>query len=94
MYVTTAILLFIIIKIALSIIISLLGIVAKLPILKQFNEAGGLIYGLLRGIIIALILITISVSYANINPDSKFSEAIENSYLSKIIYEKISDYTK
>ncbi len=45
-----SIILFIVSKIILSIIISLMDFVANLPILKQFNEIGGIIYGIVRGL--------------------------------------------
>ena len=41
-YIATALILFIVTKIVLSIVISLANAVASLPILKQFNEIGGL----------------------------------------------------
>ena len=38
---------------------ALIGFIAELPILKQFNEVGGLAYGLLRGCFIVVICILI-----------------------------------
>ena len=46
------ILLYILIRIALRFVTALANLVAKLPILKQFNKAGGAIYGALRGIVL------------------------------------------
>lgn len=86
----TAIVLFIIIKIILSIIISLLDCVANLPLLKQFNEIGGIIYGLVRGIIIIAILVILMSTFARINPSSKVSNNIQNSYITKFLYKNFN----
>ena len=88
-YALTGILLFIAVKIILSIIISLLDFVAKLPILKQFNEAGGIAYGLIRGIVIIFICILVVGMIVKINPENKLAEGIENSYITKMPYKNI-----
>ena len=87
--VVIAIIIFIASKILVSLVISLLDIVAKLPILKQFNEIGGIIYGILRGIIIIVILIAILGVLAKVNPTMNINEKIENTHITKIVYNKI-----
>lgn len=84
-----AIILFVVVKILLSIVISLLDFVAKLPILKQFNEIGGIIYGLLRGILIVCICVLIMGAVTKINPESDLNNKIENSNITKFIYKNI-----
>ena len=91
-YGLTAIILFIFIKILLSVVFSLLGVVAKLPILKQFNEVGGLIYGIVRGLLILIILIVLIEAYIKMNPESTISSVIDESYLTKMVVEKIESY--
>lgn len=88
-YAVTLIVIFIAIKIALSIIISLMDFIANLPILKQFNEVGGIIYGLIRGVLIVCICILLMGIFTKINPQNTLNENIENSYLTKIIYRNI-----
>lgn len=88
-YAVTAIVLFIVVKIILSIIISLMDFVANLPILKQFNEIGGIIYGIVRGLLIVCICILLIGVYAKINPENDLNNAIQNSHLTKIIYKNI-----
>lgn len=88
-YYLTAIVLFVVVKIVLSIVISLIDFVAKLPILKQFNEIGGLAYGIIRGGLIALILVFALNSFAKINPQTKLNQKIQETYITKTIYEKI-----
>lgn len=88
-YAITAIVLFIVVKIILGIIISLMDFVANLPILKEFNEIGGIIYGIVRGLLIVCICILLMGVYSKINPESTLNSKIQNSHLTKIIYENI-----
>ena len=88
-YAITAIVLFIVVKIILSIIISLMDFVANLPILKQFNEVGGIIYGMVRGVLIVSACVLVMGIVTKMNPESTISNQIENSYLTKEIYKNI-----
>lgn len=88
-YVVTALVLFIFVKIVLSIVISLIDFVAKLPILKQFNEIGGIIYGIVRGALIVCVCVLLIGVYTNINPQNTLNDKIQSSILTKIIYENI-----
>lgn len=88
-YVITALVLFVVVKIILSIVISLTDFVAKMPILKQFNEIGGIIYGIIRGSLIVCVCILLIGIYAKINPESTLNSNVQNSYLTKMIYENI-----
>lgn len=88
-YLIIGVLLFIFIKIILNVLVSFIDIVAKLPILKQFNEIGGIAYGLIRGGLIICIFIIIIGITAKINPKNKINQYINDSYLTKIIYNTI-----
>ncbi len=52
------ILIYIIVKIILKILTILIDIVSKLPIIRQFNEIGGFLYGIVEGIVIVLLIMT------------------------------------
>ncbi len=88
-YAITGIVLFIVVKLVLSIVISLMDFVANLPILKQFNEVGGIIYGLIRGVLIVGICVLLMGVITKLNPESSLNEKIDNSYITKIIYNNI-----
>lgn len=88
-YVATALILFIVSKIVLSIVISLANAVASLPILKQFNEIGGLLYGLVRGAIISFVLILVIGTIAKLNPNGSLSKNVESTYLLKEVYDNV-----
>ena len=88
-YAVTAVVLFIFVKIILSIVISLMDFVASLPLLKQFNEVGGIVYGLVRGVLIVGICILLMGAYTKINPESGLNSKIQSTYITKMIYENI-----
>lgn len=85
----TAVVLFLAVKIILSIVISLMDFVANLPLLKQFNEIGGIVYGLVRGVLIVCICVILMGVYSKINPESSLNKEIQNTYITKMIYNKI-----
>lgn len=81
------IILLVAIKIVLRFITALADSIAKLPIINQINKAGGLVYGLLRGILIiyvALLILTIS---GQINPNNTVNQSVDQSYLGKTMYQ-------
>lgn len=81
-----AILLFIVIRIILIFVKLFTNIVEKLPIIKQFNKVGGIIYGALEGILIILVVLAIISVISSIANMSTTIEAINNSYIGSILY--------
>lgn len=88
-YALTAIILFVVVKIALSIVISLMDFVASLPLLKQFNEVGGIVYGIIRGAVIVCICVLLIGAFIKVKPQSSLSNSIQDSLLTKVIYKSI-----
>lgn len=88
-YVASAIIIFIVSKIVLSIIITLANAVASLPILKQFNEIGGLLYGIIRGAVISFIIILIIGTVAKMTPNGTVSKDVESTILVKEVYNNV-----
>ena len=82
----TAIALFILVRVAIILLRFLTDTISKLPIIKQFNEAGGIIYGLLKSIIIILITLTIIFIITSIKGSSVVSDSIDDSYITKYLY--------
>ena len=81
------IILYILIRIALKFITALANLVAKLPIIKQVNKLGGIIYGLARGIIIVYVVLLIISFVGTINPQNEMHKQIEGTVLTKAMYE-------
>ncbi len=64
----------------------ILDAVSELPIVKQFNEMGGIIYGILRGTLIILILLAISSVILPMINQTEIQEAIQNSIITGFLY--------
>lgn len=80
------IILFLLVKIGLRFITALANIITKLPILKQFNKAGGILYGLLRGLIIIYVALAIIWIIGQINSENKLHKDINASYIGRLMY--------
>ncbi len=80
------IVLFVGVKVALRFVSAFANAVAKLPIIDQINKAGGLVYGLLRGVLIVYVILLIVNIPAQINPNNVVNENIQQSYLGKSMY--------
>lgn len=84
-YVVTMLILFVISRICFLLIGSLANDISKLPIIKQFNKIGGILYGLFRGMIIIYAILMIINLIIMLNPKGYLNEAISQSYLAKAI---------
>ena len=75
------------IRIALRFVNSLANLITKLPIINQVDKMGGVIYGLLRGLLIVYIVLLLVSVVGKINPENSLYQNIENSSLGKTMYE-------
>lgn len=82
----TCIILFILTRIVLVILKFLTETLANIPIVKQCNEIGGLVYGIIKGLIIIYLLLTIIFLVISINGNGLIANAIEESYITKFLY--------
>ncbi len=78
-------LIFIIVKIVLKFVTALADLIAKLPILKQFNKLGGTLYGIIEGLFIVFLGFAI-ISLIAPMLDSSVLDAINSSALGSICY--------
>lgn len=81
------IILYLIIRIILKVITLVANLVAEIPILKQFNKAGGIIYGLIRGLLIIYVALLLIGFVNQINPENAISENIDKTFVTKAMYE-------
>lgn len=77
---------FIGIRIALIFVTKIANLVAKLPIINQFNKIGGILYGLIRGLLITYVILLIINFAGLINPTNMLHKNINESYLGKTMY--------
>ena len=85
--VAVIIILYFAIKIALHFVTAIANIVAKIPIIKQFNKIGGVIYGLLRGLLLIYVILLIISFVGEINPENQLHKQINQSLLTKEMYQ-------
>ena len=81
------IVLFIAVRVALKFITAIADAIAKLPIIDQINKTSGMVYGIIRGILIVYIALLILGIPGKINPNNKWNESIDQSLLGKMMYE-------
>ena len=84
-YVGTMIGLFILLRICLMLINTLANAISKLPFLNQVNKVGGIIYGIVRGVIITYLALLIISLISVVNPQNSIIQMIDNTYLAKMM---------
>lgn len=77
---------FIISKLILIFINVFADLIGKLPIIKQFNKAGGTIYGVIQGILIVYIVFAIISLIAPMLNNTDFLKQINNSLIGNMVY--------
>ncbi len=82
-----AIVLFLVVRIGLILLKFVAEAIAKLPIIKQFNKAGGFIYGVIRGMLIIYIFLAILFFIMSINNSGMIANMINSSIISRLLYE-------
>lgn len=81
-----ALALFIITKIILIIFRALSKILAELPIIKQFDKTGGIIYGLIEGLLVVYLILAIISLCSSMIEGSEIISNINNSILGGFLY--------
>lgn len=78
---------FIIARLVLILLTFIADLITDLPILKQFNKAGGIIYGIIKSLLVIYAILAILFFIIYISGNTTISEAISNSYITKIFYD-------
>ena len=81
----TWIMLFIIARIALIVLKFITALIAKLPVIKQFDKLGGIIYGLLEGLVITYLALAL-ISFITPMTKGNLSSDINKSYIGSSMY--------
>ena len=84
---TVILVLYIVIRIALKFVTAIANLVSKLPILNQLNQLGGIIYGILRGVLIVYVILLLVNLSGEIEPQNQVYTAVEESYIGKMMNE-------
>ena len=86
-YGLTIIILFVILRIVLVFITALANWIAKIPILKQINKAGGIVYGLLRGLLITYFVLLVINLRITLKPQGDLNKTLNETHLAKAMME-------
>ena len=78
---------FLITRVVLLALTFISDIITSLPILKQFNEIGGILYGIVKALLIVYVILAIAFFVVYITGNTAVSEAISGSYITKFFYE-------
>ena len=81
----TWLVLFIIARILLIFLKFITSLIAKLPVIKQFDKLGGIIYGVLEGLIVVYVILAI-ISFASPIIGGELTETIDESYVGSMMY--------
>ena len=82
----TIIALFIATRLLLILLTLVSNVITNLPIIKQFNELGGVLYGLIRGLVVIYALLAIAFFIASMSSNTTITNAIDSSMLTKFMY--------
>ena len=77
---------FIIIRAILLLLTFISDIITSLPLIKQFNEVGGVVYGIIKGLLIVYVILAIVFLIIMISGKGTLSEIISSSYITKFFY--------
>ena len=78
---------FLVTRIALLLLTFVSDLITSLPILKQFNEVGGILYGIIKALLIVYAILAIAFFIVCVTGNSAISEAISGSFITKFFYE-------
>ena len=78
---------FFVTRIVLLLLTFVSDIITSLPILKQFNEVGGILYGIIKALLIVYAILAIAFFIVCVTGNSAISEAISGSFITKFFYE-------
>lgn len=77
--------LFVVARILLIFLKFITALITKLPVIKQFDKLGGVIYGLLEGIIIIYVILAI-ISFVAPMTNGSIVTAIDESFIGSMLY--------
>ena len=78
---------FILARVILVLITLMADIITELPILKQFDAIGGILYGVIKSLLIIYAVLAILFFIVYTTGNTAVSEAIANSYITKLFYD-------
>ena len=84
--IAVSLILFILIRLLLILLNFLISGITSLPIIKQFNKLGGIVYGAIVGIFIIYLILAIMFFVISVNNTGTIAKTIDTSIISKSLY--------
>ena len=81
------IVIFVICRLILILLVLIADTIAKLPLLKQINKAGGIVYGLIKGLIWVYAILSVVFLIVYMTNNVSISGAIDKSIITKLMYD-------
>lgn len=78
---------FLIARVALFVLTFVADAITSLPIIKQLNEVGGILYGLVKSLLIIYVVLAVVFFVLSVTANATISDAITGSYITKFFYE-------
>ena len=78
---------FIIVRAVLVLLTFVSDAITSLPLIKQCNEVGGVIYGIIKAFLIVYIILAIVFLIVLVSGNSTISDMISSSHITKFFYE-------
>ena len=82
----TWIVLFIVARIALILVRGLAKLLTSLPVIKQVDKAGGVVYGLLEALIILYVLLALASFISPMIEQNRLIDGIQSSFIGSYLY--------
>ena len=79
--------LFIVTRLVLILLVLISDLITSIPIIKQFNELGGILYGIISGLAIIYIILAIVYLVASMSASNSILTAIDSSIITKFMYQ-------
>lgn len=80
------ILIFVVARLILILLTFITDLITELPIIKQFNEIGGVLYGVVKALLIIYVILAIAFFLVYVTGNVTISEAISSSFITKFFY--------
>mgnify|MGYP004469735025 FL=1 len=77
---------FIVVRAALQLLTFVSDAITSLPLIKQCNEVGGVLYGIVKALLIIYILLAIAFLVVLVSGNNTISDMISSSYITKFFY--------
>ena len=81
------IVIFTVVRVALFALTFIADAITSLPILKQLDDVGGILYGLIKALLIIYVVLAVVFFIANLSANATIADAISSSYVTKFFYE-------